>query len=158
MNNDNVCPICLGSLNEKDTYNLNCNHTFHTECIMNWFRVSNGSCPCCKDNPNNNNFKYNLPIYYGYWNIQFIEKRCNIIKKHNKKQKNKNLINQFNKIDLYKKELTELKKQQKEYLNQQSVKDVKSNIKDFNTKIRKKDSQIKRIKVSIVSRYPIIQI
>jgi|TARA_Y100000389_G_C17285379_1_gene425158 hypothetical protein len=157
MSTDNVCPICLESLKVKDNYKISCGHEFHTECIMNWFRFSNGSCPCCKDNPNGN-IKHNLPIYYGYWNIQFIEKRCNVIKKHNKKEKNKKLINQFEKIDLYKNELTELRKLQKEYLNQQSIKDVKFKIKEFNTKIRNKDSQIKKIKVNIVSKYPIIQI
>ena len=75
MSMEEVCPICLGSLKEKETHTINCNHTFHTDCIMNWFRVSNGSCPCCKDNPNFNT-NNQLPIYYGYWNIQFIEKRC----------------------------------------------------------------------------------
>ena len=157
MSMEEVCPICLGSLKEKETHTINCNHTFHTDCIMNWFRVSNGSCPCCIDNPNFNT-NNQLPIYYGYWNIQFIEKRCNVIKKHNKKVQNKSLTKQFKKIQNNQKELIELKKQQKEYLNQQSVKDVKTTIKDFNTKIKNKNNQIKRTKVSIVSKYPIIQI
>ena len=52
--NEDVCPICLDKLNKKETYKLSCKHTFHTDCIMQWFRKSDGQCPCCLDNPYNN--------------------------------------------------------------------------------------------------------
>ena len=44
--NEDLCVICLSTLNEDDTYNLSCNHKFHTKCIIDWFRSesSNGNC------------------------------------------------------------------------------------------------------------------
>ena len=45
-----ICAICLSDINGKDKYTLECNHTFHTDCIVKWFRSSNGNCPCCWDN------------------------------------------------------------------------------------------------------------
>ncbi len=36
------CVICLETLNSKPTYSLpECNHTFHQNCIMHWFRQGN---------------------------------------------------------------------------------------------------------------------
>jgi hypothetical protein len=52
---DDLCPICLDPLlninnDVKTTYNLpECNHSYHTECIMHWFRGGNRKCPCCSD-------------------------------------------------------------------------------------------------------------
>jgi len=38
------CPICL---NNKSNWKLPCNHTFHLNCIKNWFQISQ-TCPCCR--------------------------------------------------------------------------------------------------------------
>ena len=46
-----ICPICQDSL-EGALYTLpECNHTFHTNCIMTWFRAPSGNnkCPLCND-------------------------------------------------------------------------------------------------------------
>lgn len=46
------CAICHENL-ESDTYTLpECNHTFHTNCIITWFRAPSGSsrCPLCNNN------------------------------------------------------------------------------------------------------------
>ena len=46
-----TCSICLESLNDEQTFSLEaCGHTFHTKCIINWFRNSK-SCPCCRNTP-----------------------------------------------------------------------------------------------------------
>ena len=45
-----TCSICLedvGSLNSKQSKKLTCNHSFHPDCIMNWFKESD-SCPVCR--------------------------------------------------------------------------------------------------------------
>ena len=46
-----VCSICYEDLNEniKPVYNLECNHKFHTDCIIKWFRLNNDNCPLCND-------------------------------------------------------------------------------------------------------------
>ena len=57
-NEKDVCAICLCDIDDNSVnYSLECNHTFHTKCIMKWFRKSgNGACPCCMDTPKSNSF------------------------------------------------------------------------------------------------------
>lgn len=46
------CTICLGPFAEEPTkakHSLSCGHTYHTECILTWFRAGNPSCPLCRD-------------------------------------------------------------------------------------------------------------
>ena len=50
-----VCSICLNAFpdepsaeQKKKNRNLKCNHSFHTECISEWFKTSN-VCPMCRD-------------------------------------------------------------------------------------------------------------
>ena len=42
------CPICYDLLNSQDIYTIpDCNHTFHTNCIVHWFRNGYSHCPLC---------------------------------------------------------------------------------------------------------------
>ena len=46
-----ICAICHENL-ESNTHTLTeCNHTFHTNCIMTWFRAPTGNnkCPLCNN-------------------------------------------------------------------------------------------------------------
>lgn len=43
------CSICLNTMNPKFMYKLSeCNHSFHTKCIIGWFRTGKSSCPLCR--------------------------------------------------------------------------------------------------------------
>jgi predicted amidophosphoribosyltransferase len=49
---DSICPICREELKSSPTYTLpNCQHKFHTNCIITWFRSGHSSCPNCRDSP-----------------------------------------------------------------------------------------------------------
>ena len=49
--NENLCSICLENINKEQSYTLpECNHCFHTNCIMHWFRIGNTNCPYCNNN------------------------------------------------------------------------------------------------------------
>lgn len=57
------CSICCDDLHTDDdvtfptgrrgTYTLDCDHSFHTQCIVNWFRSSQNAtqCPICRAPP-----------------------------------------------------------------------------------------------------------
>lgn len=50
---DNSCSICFMTMDiDNNVCTLNdCQHRFHTNCIVGWFRNGNSSCPCCRDDP-----------------------------------------------------------------------------------------------------------
>lgn len=56
INSDMVCTICLAniipsnieSFDEKQFIKLDCNHIYHSECILEWFKNYNYICPNCK--------------------------------------------------------------------------------------------------------------
>jgi len=45
--NDEKCPVCL-SLIDTDSYTTNCNHTFCSNCIEEWFDNNHSDCPMCR--------------------------------------------------------------------------------------------------------------
>jgi len=51
MNTDittDVCSICYDTLNNEPQYTIpDCNHIFHTNCIVHWFRNGYRHCPSC---------------------------------------------------------------------------------------------------------------
>lgn len=51
------CPICLDDISDN-SYTLECNHKYHTECIVKWFRNNNNTCPLCKDVKDYSNLSY----------------------------------------------------------------------------------------------------
>ena len=46
---EHVCSICLDNLNNnKELHTLQeCNHQFHSSCLITWLRINNG-CPMCR--------------------------------------------------------------------------------------------------------------
>jgi len=46
-----ICIICLEEFNiDKAITTLECNHSYHLECINDWFKNKKTTCPCCKEN------------------------------------------------------------------------------------------------------------
>ena len=53
-----TCAVCLEPLAEN-TYTVpECNHVFHQNCIIEWYRTlgSDCGCPMCRSSPDNNSF------------------------------------------------------------------------------------------------------
>ena len=91
------CMICLENITEtSESYTLSCDHTFHTKCIMDWFRSrsSSGNCPLCNDNPGSDSES----IFYG--SKVYYEERYKQVKKYINKNKKKypDLKEDLNKI------------------------------------------------------------
>jgi hypothetical protein len=57
-----TCNICCSDICDSDQkLELTCGHTFHTKCIIEWFRCdheAHGSCPACRDCPETCALKY----------------------------------------------------------------------------------------------------
>ena len=43
------CSICMMEMKKGEKYTkLPCNHGFHTDCVMQWFKEYNYKCPVCR--------------------------------------------------------------------------------------------------------------
>ncbi len=49
---DETCSICGDSLKNDFSHTLDCNHTYHYQCILQSFKLmNNNECPYCRSNP-----------------------------------------------------------------------------------------------------------
>ena len=49
-NDNDICVICREKLKNSQYYSLpECNHKFHTDCIISWFRQGIKRCPLCNN-------------------------------------------------------------------------------------------------------------
>ena len=51
MIGEETCTICLNEFEDDEQCHCldECNHKFHTKCIISWFRTAS-TCPNCRDN------------------------------------------------------------------------------------------------------------
>ena len=70
MVDEEDCGICGLSLNDKYSYKMSCNHTFHYECLMKTFiknkewtsKNTTNACPYCRSDQKLNGYNIELPI------------------------------------------------------------------------------------------------
>ena len=56
------CSICTDPLSdETSSHRLPCGHTFHTECIVQWFRYEHTTCPLCRSEENDRRWTRHTP-------------------------------------------------------------------------------------------------
>jgi hypothetical protein len=47
-----ICSICFSKMSSEDSHALEeCDHRFHTKCILKWFRSKQETCPLCREHP-----------------------------------------------------------------------------------------------------------
>ena len=57
------CAICLNSIRKtRSTTELPCGHLYHKKCIGSWEERGNDTCPLCRRNMSNNNFRVTLKV------------------------------------------------------------------------------------------------
>jgi hypothetical protein len=44
-----ICVVCQEEVPADSGHSLSCSHSFHTDCIVGWFRRGENSCPVCRD-------------------------------------------------------------------------------------------------------------
>ena len=136
MDNNDICSICYEELDNENSFKLECNHIYHTKCILNWFRNSHDNCPLCNDktiDTTNMNWGVKLQTIEEIKKLgrrkkcpETIKKKLNLIKKYNDdekkakkeladfKKENKEVIDKLNKLR-DKKYILARKKRQTEY-------------------------------------------
>lgn len=163
-----ICVICQDILDngETDFYTLpECNHCYHTNCIITWFRAGHNNCPCCgnqgvnsKKNSVSNPHVFRRSLYF--WDKlyksdpQFKLKR-DLYKSDNCPAK---LISIFKKYDTLIEELEQLQNENKigkEERNNLPYKEALEKIRDLRNKIWMKKKSI-RIQTKNIMDYPII--
>ena len=101
VSHEDICCICHDSLDAHQTYTLpECKHSFHTHCIVTWFRhkgsvdlssggmwqsseLKDGKCPLCGNRGVNN--KCNSKNKKSYYPAQYNKEKFNQNKKFLKK-------------------------------------------------------------------------
>ena len=149
------CAICQEGLSMAQTYKLpECGHTFHTHCIVTWFRtrppsnsnegyfdamVQGGSCPCC-GNKGINNISYKRGSYH-YGNGNVVMSRVSYLRRYSKRSDSpKKLIKLFKKYDSAKEAINEAKENKKKIMN--SIKTDLVNYYDVEKKRREARSKV----------------
>ena len=101
---EDCCVICLNNFNtEEPTYTIEeCKHKFHTNCLLQWFRTNNNSCPTCRNINNNPTYferKHKFKLISNYSRrknantyvvsiMKKYKKQQELVKKHNLEFKN----------------------------------------------------------------------
>lgn len=146
---DNICSICLDTINSDDKYTLECNHIYHTKCIVDWFRKSTGNCPLCNDNPINNG------TYNFYSSNLLINERYKLIKrKKYKKNENSDINKAINKIKVLEKEKSEFIKERSNFNKDVQVKSMREKIKYYNNGSWKLEDKIRKEKYKVIAMFP----
>ena len=118
---ENLCAICLDELGTVNTHTLeNCNHTFHSACLIHNLQYGNLSCPMCRNISIGNDdranyyrgYQKNLKIYLDYSKrknadkrvVKMVEKYKKINKEHRDAKKKsvefRKFFNNKHKIDI----------------------------------------------------------
>ena len=139
--NPELCAICYEPMNENVYEIPECKHKYHTNCIIDWFRLGKSRCPYCNTNfsildklgiSNNNDVYY---PEHGITSTLLKAQYKDVYNYSKKKTANKTIKTKVNKITQlnkdYKnicKEITDLKKSDTSY------KDVKKLLRKLRTK------------------------
>ena len=153
---ENKCCICLDDINLETNklHTLDCNHTFHTNCIIDWFRThsSNGRCPLCNISDDNNQF-----TYLSWYNRDYVTHRFNIIKKYGKKKEAPiKLKNELIKLKNTENELILLNKEKADFYKRDDIRELKKLDKKYREQSWNKKNKVLTQKTKIVALFPCI--
>jgi hypothetical protein len=133
IDKDNICAICREPL-LVDTIKLNCNHRYHSTCLINSFiKYESKKCPLCNE----------------YFSIDYFKTKCQRVLK-NKNICNKTCYNNEGLCSMHSRlYLIELQKEDQK--NKKLESSIKKKINTNEKKILKLDNEIKKLKNEINS-------
>jgi len=159
--NNEICLICHDPLEGAHTYTLpECKHTYHTDCIVTWFRLENQSnCPYCGNKGVNNvvGEQKSARFRRSMWRNQVGTGYQSILAYARRKDAPKYLVAKVNKL----RELETMEKEHKNLLNEDagplSIKDAGEMYYKWRTKKYSIQRRIRDIKGEI-SKIPVVPI
>ena len=138
------CPICRIDISNNQLYTLNCGHTFHTECIITWFRSLYQECPLCRDLPTKQYKKATQEIRYQ------------TMRKYSKKIKASKLLkNAVKNLKKHEDEYKNITKELKECCDDSYYKFIRKKVTTLYNKRRNKCWTIQQNKIKISNFAPI---
>ena len=150
MSNDtnDICAICHDNLGEQDVYTLpECNHKFHTNCIMTWFRAKHNTCPLCNNKGiNATRAQINEQANYGEWakRKKYLKLYSIVSRKSRGKNAPKEMKKAVEKVRQYQKKFDDFNKERREWMKSVPENMTVSKIKSKCTKQRRKHWQMQR--------------
>jgi hypothetical protein len=169
VNANEECMICKDELQCGQCYTLpECNHSYHTHCLISWFRNGDSRCPYCGNkgvnNKNNDTLrnvrgKYFTTIYEAQMSSDI--KKYVYLKKNDANKKCLETRKQFEKIKVleenYKIEAQKLRELQQSLKETPAIySDAKKNIMAYRSKKWKITRQIRLEQMKIVNTSYII--
>jgi hypothetical protein len=154
QDNEKTCLICHDNLCYEPCYTLECNHEYHIDCIVSWFRSGNVNCPYCNSKPQN---VANNETDYYYLRSD-IKNKYVILKRYSKnKDFPKSLKNKIETITKNENKLKELKNAIKDIKNEVGTySEIMKKHKKTRSQIWKKTADIYNMKRNLLSMVNIV--
>ena len=163
--NYDMCVICQENMLEsEDVYVLpECSHSYHTNCIMHWFRAGKNFCPLCNCNGVNheacNDWTENMwdtitSNHVSFGNTKMLlMSYSNALRDFRNNKSNKVLKRKIKTVKMLEKRLIKYKKEFRDWKNSYANNDKISNIlkkeQNYYTKCMKKSRDIRHRKMFI---------
>lgn len=160
-----ICSICHDELDlsANNIYQLpECNHFFHTNCILTWFRTGKNSCPLCNNHgvnknniatSNNQILSNALSGYTWDYKKKLLEHDYKIMRGYaRKKEAPIELKKQIKMLIKLEHKFKQIKKEEREFLNSIQTTLTVKQVKKKGIQIRKKNCRIQN-KIIMMKRY-----
>jgi hypothetical protein len=158
--NSDVCLICHDDIDSYQNYKLQeCNHIYHTDCIIQWFRTGNVNCPYCNSKSENNICDSNNGGHY-YNRRKIIESTYRTIKAFSKKEKAPKILkSKIKSIEKIQDQLKDIRDNIKKIKNEEGLlHDLQKKYRKYKTKLWNKQRVIYGKKYNLVGIVNIIPI
>jgi len=157
---NDLCSICHVDIENTDTsmYTVPyCEHTFHNDCIITWFRMGNTTCPYCRSEPQQHvNQPFGLPRYIAWGDRKAIYTfKKNYASKANAPKQLKSLLRRLQKFERKQKDGNKLLSEWRKNVDGLEWKRLRKIYKQFHLKKSKRLRKVRELKASI-QNYPII--
>ncbi len=150
---DEKCMICLENLSTEQQYSLpECSHTFHQNCIMQWFRSGSHKCPLCNYLGVNDSMNAVSHLGHGSWYTTGKHKYKMIRQYSRKKEAPLVLKKQIEKLKILELKQTNLRKEIKEFKNKVGTfKELNKEWNKYRSKRWRLESRIRQKKMAIAN-------